>query len=101
MTARPYFTKFAKLPENADMLILLLDRIASSDNIIVDPDEDHEKVVCELCHFMVVLLSLQSCKDLSKERSEAVQKKLVYWKDESRDSGAGEMANRALQILEL
>jgi len=91
----PYFIRFINLPENADLLLLLLQRIANTTVVSYDMQES----IAELCQFLATMLMLQSHSALSQEDLSAVTVKLQRWSREYRHTFAEDTCSRALMLL--
>jgi len=91
----PYFVRFIVLPENTDLSLLLLQRIANSEIV----SSDMQETIAELCQFVATVLMLQSRNGLSKEDLNAVINKLRHWARAYRDTFAEDASLRALMLL--
>ncbi len=91
----PYFIRFINLPENADLLLLLLQRIANTTVVSFDMQE----TIAELCQFLATMLMLQSHSALSQEDLSAATVKLQRWSREYRHTFAEDTCSRALMLL--
>jgi len=92
----PYFIRFSKQPEGANLVAVHSRRLAAKDPF---PNGVDASTVGEVCQFLATLIVLQGTESIAPEDRTALAQRLREWKREYTRTFAAETSGRCLTLL--